>query len=117
MNFNASLESGIWSPINEPFSREISESIETNPQKRFKTIEANFVHYIDESMYMNHTTSSEVAAALGEMCLCTATIYMIMGKFDKAMETARTGWKCARYTHSMFYESLMRLVGGYLMLL
>ena len=87
INFNASLCVGIWSDLNEAWSKQICEKIGNSyPVERFKLLEMNFWYYIRQFTDIPPVLSEPDAKALQELMICVISIYILLGDYDQAIE-------------------------------
>lgn len=91
---NAGIDHGIWGPSFEEKSQEMLEEIEKSskdPEKMFEKIESNFWYYLNcelikEMLGLKNNVLDEISAkALGEIILCTTSVFILLGKTEDAM--------------------------------
>ena len=91
---NAGIDHGIWGAGFEEPSRKMLEELDKSrrdPEKMFERIESNFWYYLNcdlikDMLKLQHNALDETSAkALGEIILCTTSVFILLGKTEDAM--------------------------------
>lgn len=102
---NAALENGIWGPL-YPQSTEIAKLI-YDPLTIFNKIQGNFWYYINANN--SKELSEDTKNSLGEIMICTASIFTMFGRFPEAHAFIDRGRDCCTVFKMHKYLSLLQI--------
>lgn len=94
MFINAGIDTGIWGPCFVEESQKMFEEIQkdfSDVNKMFEKIESNFWYYLNGKLLKdmlgleNNVLDDTCSKALGEIILCTTSIFILMGKNEDAL--------------------------------
>jgi hypothetical protein len=94
INFNASLDIGIWAPSIDESTEMAAQVME--PQELFKVLEDNFWSYITEMKFEGKNLEIYSQHHFCDMVLCVTAILILIGKLEQAINFARKAIKRAK---------------------